>query len=144
MKSALIAVVASALALSGCVSGSLSQGELQPSQFAATAAPRSETFAGIEGGGLIGGNLGSSLTRQQRQLGLEAEYKALENTPAGQDVTWKDASSGRSGSVRAAQPYRVGSQDCRQYIHTLEMGGASQEARGTACRNENGSWTLLS
>ena len=59
-----------------------------------------------------------------------------------QGVTWQG--SGESGEVVAAQPYRVGSQNCRQYKHTVTAGGTTQTARGTACRNADGSWTPLS
>ncbi|EKF19771.1 RT0821/Lpp0805 family surface protein [Nitratireductor pacificus] len=142
MRFAPVALIAFAAALSGCVGGSLSQAELQPNQFAPAPA-KANVIAGIEGGGLVNGTLGTALSRQQRRLAMEAEYRALESTPAGQDVAWRDGGSGRAGTVRAAQPYRVGSQDCRQYTHTIEINGASRAARGTACRNPDGSWTLL-
>ncbi|MCR5858930.1 hypothetical protein [Mesorhizobium sp. J428] len=58
-------------------------------------------------------------------------------------MAWGDKGSGRYGEVAAAQPYRVGSQDCRQYTHTVTLGGAQNVARGTACRNSDGSWTPL-
>jgi surface antigen len=59
-------------------------------------------------------------------------------------VTWKSDRSAHYGEVMAAQPYRVGSQDCRQYTHTVFSGsGAGATARGTACRNADGSWTPL-
>ncbi|MBU2192983.1 MAG: hypothetical protein KJ796_16355, partial [Alphaproteobacteria bacterium] len=72
-----------------------------------------------------------------------AEYRALEYTPAGDGVEWASASAGVGGEVTAAQPYRVGSQDCRQYTHSVSSGGVKQTARGTACRNPDGSWTPL-
>lgn len=98
---------------------------------------------GAMGGGLIGGSLGVGLDAQDRRRALEAEYRALEYTPGGQPVTWKGKSGGRSGEVVAAQPYSVGSQNCRQYIHTVYVGLEPQSARGTACRNSDGSWTPL-
>jgi surface antigen len=93
-------------------------------------------------GGLIGGTLGSGLKESDRSTALQAEYRALEYTPAGAAVEWQGAGS-LSGAVTAAQPYRVGSQDCRQYAHTVARGGQKQTARGTACRNPDGSWTPL-
>jgi surface antigen len=76
--------------------------------------------------------------------GVDAEYKALESAPAGQSVTWRDERTGRSGTVTASQPYRVGSQDCRPYSHTISASaGGTRTSRGTACRNPDGSWTLL-
>lgn len=144
MKLAPIFAVAFSAVLSGCLSSNMSGSQLEPNQFAATQTPAdSSAILGMEGGGLVGGELGDALSRRQKRLAIEAEYKALENTPAGQDVSWQDAASGRAGTVRPAQPYRVGSQDCRQYTHVIQVNGGPREARGTACRNEDGSWMLL-
>lgn len=94
-------------------------------------------------GGLIGQKLGASFDKTDRAPALEAEYKALEQTPAGQAITWTNAKNGHGGSVVAAQPYRVGSQNCRQYSHSFTVGLALQTAKGTACRATDGSWTPL-
>jgi surface antigen len=93
-------------------------------------------------GGLVGGLLGQGLDTGDRRRALEAEYRALEYMPAGQAVSWGEADV-RGGRVVAGSPYRVGSQDCRQYTHTVFAGPQSQMARGSACRNPDGSWTLL-
>ena len=94
-------------------------------------------------GGLIGQKLGAAFERSDRGAALEAEYKALEQTPAGVAVMWNGERTGNSGSVVAAQPYRVGSQNCRQYAHTFNVRSVTQVAKGTACRNGDGSWTPL-
>ncbi|WP_417020890.1 hypothetical protein [Candidatus Phyllobacterium onerii] len=93
------------------------------------------------GNGLIGNN--PSLDASDRKRALQAEYQALEYSPAGKTVEWKNSSGSHSGEVVAAQPYQVGSQNCRQYTHTVRIDGTPQSARGTACRNEDGSWTPL-
>jgi len=94
-------------------------------------------------GGLVGGRIGTGLSQRDKSAALEAEYRALEYTQSGQPVTWKGSQAGVYGEVVAAQPYRVGSQDCRQYTHTVYSGGQPRVARGTACRNRDGSWTPL-
>ena len=93
--------------------------------------------------GLMGQKLGTAFDKSDRAPALEAEYNALEQTPAGQSVTWSNPANGHGGTVTAAQPYRVGSQNCRQYAHTFSVGGLAQAAKGTACRNGDGSWTPL-
>ncbi|MBE7183661.1 MAG: hypothetical protein INR68_04545 [Methylobacterium mesophilicum] len=103
---------------------------------------RDEIIAALNGG-LVGGRIGSGLSDGEKRKALEAEYRALENTPSGQRVAWQGDDSGRRGEVVAAQPYRVGSQDCRQYSQTVFTQAGSQTARGTACRNTGGSWQLL-
>ncbi|WP_367715348.1 RT0821/Lpp0805 family surface protein [Nitratireductor sp. GISD-1A_MAKvit] len=144
MKLTPIAAIGFSALLSGCLSGGAPVSRLEPTSFASTqVAKDNSAILGIEGGGLVGGTLGQPLSRRQKRLAIEAEYKALESTPAGQDISWRDSGSGRAGTVRPAQPYRVGSQDCRQYMHVIRIEGEMREARGTACRNEDGSWMLL-
>ncbi|NTS30177.1 hypothetical protein HQ945_02825 [Phyllobacterium sp. BT25] len=102
-------------------------------------APASGVIAAL-GNGLVGN---ASLDASDRKRALQAEYQALEYSPAGKTVEWKNSTGTRSGEVVAAQPYQVGSQNCRQYTHTVRIDGTPQSARGTACRNEDGTWTPL-
>jgi len=94
-------------------------------------------------GGLIGRSGVDAISRSDRQKALEAEYRALEYMPPGQTVTWY-GSGGLTGEVMAAQPYRVGSQDCRPYTHRLQTAAGPVTVRGTACRSPQGTWTPLS
>jgi surface antigen len=145
MKSALFTLLTLTL-LSGCASlgfGTKKQASEPVTQpVVETVQPGTRLIDRLSGG-LIGQKLGQSLSASDRQPALEAEYKALEATKAGQAVAWANPSTGHGGSVTAAQPYRVGSQNCRQYTHTFAMGSPSQTVRGTACRNGDGSWTPL-
>lgn len=141
-----VALVSALLAVSGCTT--LGKGPdvtvaPQPASLPPSGGKVTTTIISAMGGGLVGGSIGSGLSDADKRKALEAEYKALEYTASGQKVTWKGDSSGRSGEVVAAQPYRVGSQDCRQYTHTVFTGTAGATARGTACRNADGSWTPL-
>ncbi|WP_188824227.1 hypothetical protein [Brucella endophytica] len=102
--------------------------------------PARSDVLGALGNGLIG-TAASRLSSGDRRKALEAEYKALEYARAGDATSWKGSDA--SGEVVAAQPYQVGSQNCRQYTHTFTVNGAPQTARGTACRNGDGSWTPL-
>ncbi|MER9265696.1 hypothetical protein NKI63_14115 [Mesorhizobium sp. M0410] len=139
-----VALVSALLAISGCTT--LSKGPAVTATPAATppsGAKVATTIISAMGGGLVGGSIGASLSETEKRSALEAEYKALEYTASGQKVAWKSDSSAHRGEVVAAQPYRVGSQDCRQYTHTVFTGTAGATARGTACRNADGSWTPL-
>ncbi|MGE0501442.1 MAG: hypothetical protein AB7I79_07210 [Rhizobiaceae bacterium] len=137
MRLTVVSLVA-LFSLSGCVTSGLSGSSTSPLE-----TTRTETRTIAMGGGLVAGAIGQGFTESERRKALEAEYRALEYTPAGQKITWKSDDSGRSGEVVAAQAYRVGSQDCRQYQHTVFGGSQSRSARGTACRNADGSWTPL-
>jgi surface antigen len=139
--------LAATLALGGCATTNPGSGTVvggfagQPTRPAS--APAGQAIINAMAGGLIGGNVGAGLSGSERVQALEAEYRALEYAPVGEAVVWGKKSSGRYGEVVAATPYRVGSQDCRQYTHTVHVGSTPNVARGTACRNADGSWTPL-
>jgi surface antigen len=91
-------------------------------------------------GGIVG-RAGANLSSSDRSRALEAEYRALEAAAGGQAIAWKGDDA--SGQVIANAPYQVGRQNCRQYRHTLTVGGRETTARGAACRNSDGTWTPL-
>jgi surface antigen len=141
-----VALVAGLLAGSGCTTTGLGSGagvvpSLGGSDDSASSGKVASRIINAMDGGLIGGSIGGGLNDGDRRKALEAEYRALEYGQGGQAVAWKG--EGRSGEVVAAQPYRVGSQDCRQYSQTVFTTGTPLVARGTACRNADGSWTPL-
>lgn len=142
---AIIILMSAALVLGGCASSGSRNASAGGSLLGSFAGGNRTGNAGTAaiGEGLIGGAAGASLEAGDRRLALEAEYQALEYTLAGKPVSWTGTNGGTAGEVVAYQPYRVGSQDCRQYMHTVVVGGRSQTMRGAACRNEDGSWTLL-
>ncbi|MGV1790920.1 hypothetical protein GR212_27225 [Rhizobium lusitanum] len=127
-----------AVALSGCstTGGKGSGTSLLPS----SKPPASATFIDALEGGIVG-RTGIKLSDSDKQRALEAEYRALESSPLGQPVAWKGRDA--SGEVIAAAPYQVGSQNCRQYTHTITVDDKPTTARGAACRNDDGTWTPL-
>jgi len=89
---------------------------------------------------LLGGEA-AALSAAEKKQAMAAEYQALEYKKAGEAVRWAGARA--SGAVVPGQPYRVGAQNCRQYSHEWQLNGAPHMMRGSACRNEDGSWTPL-
>jgi surface antigen len=141
----LAGIVAAGLLLTGCMSSQSDGSSTLIGAFASplrSEQPMSASIAEAMAGGLIGRSLGEDLDRGDRQRALEAEYRALEYTASGEPVAWHSGAR-LSGQVVAAPPYRVGSQNCRQYTHTVRQNGAERVGRGTACRNPDGSWTPL-
>lgn len=141
----LAGIAVAGLFLTGCVSSPSGSGSSLIGAFASPAGsdqPMSATIAEAMAGGLIGRGLGDDLDRGDRRRALEAEYRALEYAASGEPVAWQSGSR-TSGQVVAAPPYRVGSQNCRQYSHTVSQNGTERVGRGTACRNADGSWTPL-
>lgn len=142
MKLKVFLSIASGLVLSACATAGIKAPGL-PAIGGDSSSKTATAIIAAMNGGLVGGRIGAGLSERDRAAALEAEYRALEYTQSGRPVTWKGSQAGVYGEVTAAQPYRVGSQDCRQYTHTVYVSSQPRNARGTACRNSDGSWTPL-
>jgi len=94
-------------------------------------------------GGLIGNQIGQSLDERDRERAYAAQMDALERGQSGAPVTWRNPDSGRYGTVVPGPAYVERGHNCRSYTHTIYIGGQPQTARGTACRNPDGTWTPL-
>ena len=95
-------------------------------------------------GALIGNRIGASLDEQDKRLAYEAEMNALERGPSGAPVSWRNPDSGRYGSVVPGPAYADRGRNCRAYTETIYIDGRPQTARGTACRNPDGTWAPIS
>jgi surface antigen len=117
-------------ALTGAVAGGLlggSQGSL------------GGAAAGAVAGGLVGSVIGAELDAADRKVAMEAEYRALEYGRPGAPVQWRGR-SGRHGDVVVGATYRVNDYSCRDYTETIYIDGRPESARGTACRQPDGTW----
>ncbi|WP_306118119.1 MULTISPECIES: hypothetical protein [unclassified Roseitalea] len=132
-----------ALALGGCVAGDAMS--VAPSPLAPTRpAPEMAGILAPLQGGLVGRMAELGMDDAARLQALQTEYRALEYTAPGDIASWQGQGGRVAGQVVPSQPYRVGSQDCRQFTHTITAGTEEVVERGTACRNADGSWALLS
>jgi surface antigen len=95
-------------------------------------------------GALIGNRIGAALDDEDKRRAYAAEMEALESGPSGAPVGWRNPDSGRYGSVVPGPAYVDNGRNCRAYTETIYIDGRPQTARGTACRNPDGSWTPLS
>ncbi len=95
-------------------------------------------------GALIGNRIGAALDDEDKKRAYEAEMNALESGPSGAPVGWRNPDSGRYGSVVPGPAYDQSGRKCRAYTETIYIDGRPQTARGTACRNPDGTWTPLS
>lgn len=79
------------------------------------------------------------LSGRAEQSALTAEYQALQFGAVGQPVPWE--SDGYRGQVVPTQLYRVGSQECRGFTHTITGGRDTTRRVATACRADDDVWT---
>lgn len=96
-------------------------------------------------GAWAGNEVGKSLDRADRAYATRAEYDALEYSRSGETRSWNNPDSGHYGYVTPQAAYQNSyGQYCREYSHTVYVGGQPQRAYGTACRQPDGSWQIVS
>jgi surface antigen len=90
----------------------------------------------------MGADVGRSLTEEDREVALKAEYEALEYGRAGQSTNW-EGPEGNRGHIVVGPMYEVNRLGCREYTHRVSIGGRPRVVRGTACRQPDGVWRVL-
>lgn len=95
-------------------------------------------------GAYAGSSIGSSLDRADRQYHDQAAQRAY-SAPLNNQINWSNPESGNSGTIT---PIREGNNAstgayCREYRQTINVGGKSETAIGSACRNPDGTWTIV-
>jgi surface antigen len=101
------------------------------------------TVIGAAVGGFLGNRIGTALDDEDKRRAYAAQLQALETGPSGAPVAWRNPDSGRYGNVVPGPAYEANGATCRSYSQTIYIDGNLQAARGTACRNPDGSWTVV-
>ena len=112
----------------------------------AVAGPGNRVGGAVVGGllgGLIGNRIGAAMDDEDKQRAYAAQMDALDRGAPGAPVSWKNPDSGRYGTVVPGPAYQESGRNCRSYTHTIYIDGRPETARGTACRNPDGTWTML-
>ncbi len=95
-------------------------------------------------GALAGQSLGASLDRADRRRAAEAAQYSLEATPSGTTTAWHNPDSDNSGTITPGDGYRApDGAYCREFQQTVTIGGRREDAYGTACRQPDGSWRII-
>ena len=103
------------------------------------------TAAGAAVGALLGSNIGQKLDKYDRIYAVRAQQSALETNKSGQPSSWSNPDSGNSGIIIPTRTIvqKQGGQPCREYQHTVTIGGKTEKAYGRACRETDGSWKIV-
>lgn len=96
-------------------------------------------------GGAAGYEIGRSLSSQDRASLSDTTYQSLAYDQDYSPRSWNSSDSDYYGSVTPTRTYedRYG-QTCRQFEQTIYIEGRRETGRGTACRNQDGSWQIVS
>lgn len=99
---------------------------------------------GVLLGGLLGSEVGRSLDKADQAYAARTTQKALEHNPTGERSQWRNPDSGHSGAVTPVRTYeRNDGQPCREFQQVVTIGGKSEQAYGTACRQADGTWKIV-
>ncbi|CAO3438272.1 RT0821/Lpp0805 family surface protein [Azospirillum doebereinerae] len=159
MRSALSAVLIAALlstTLAGCQTGSMGTkegvgtvggavaGGLIGSRFGGGSGKLVAVGIGTLLGAFAGRELGSSLDRADQTYADQAATRAYA-APIGQQIRWNNPQSGNQGTIVPIRDgYAEGGAYCREFQQTIVVGGRTEQAHGTACRQPDGSWKIAS
>lgn len=92
-------------------------------------------------GGFIGGQIGKSMDQTDR---LQMQ-QALENNRTGSTTSWTNPDTHTRYRVRPTKTYKKPSgQYCREYTTNAVIAGKTQQMYGTACRQPDGTWKVIS
>ncbi|WP_245987092.1 RT0821/Lpp0805 family surface protein [Azospirillum thermophilum] len=94
-------------------------------------------------GAFLGREVGASLDRADEQYARQAETRAY-SAPIGERITWNNPQTGHYGTIVPVRDgYAQGGAYCREFQQTIVVGGRTEQAHGTACREPDGSWKIV-
>jgi surface antigen len=98
---------------------------------------------GTLGGAYLGSEIGKSLDAADRMYMEQNAQSTLEHSKTDERSSWKNPDSGNSGTFKPTRTYASSSgQSCREYETTIYVDGREETAKGTACRQPDGSWKI--
>jgi surface antigen len=151
--SSVAAVLACGVALSACQNSNVGVGQgvgavggavlggLVGNQIGDGSGRVAATIAGAALGGLLGGALGSQFDESDRRRAEQAQLQAVSR---GRPASWRAQNTDAYGSVEPGEIYTSGTGNCREYTHTIFIGGRPRQGKGTACQNAQGEWEIVS
>jgi surface antigen len=123
--------------------GGAALGGLLGSQFGSGRGKLAATGAGVLIGALVGSEIGRSMDKVDRMKANQA-INTAQAAPLGETIEWDNPNTGNYGTVT---PVRDGTSSsgnyCREFQQTVTIGGKTEEAYGTACRQPDGSWQIV-
>ena len=100
------------------------------------------TGAGAVLGALAGLEIGKSLDRADKAYMGQTTQASLEHTRSGETSTWTKPDSGHGGTVTPTRTYQRNGTYCREFQQSVTIGGNTEQAYGTACRQPDGTWKI--
>jgi surface antigen len=120
-------------------------GAIAGAQFGQGSGQIAAAVAGTLRGALVGSEVGRSLDKADLAYANRANTQA-QAAPLNQPIQWNNPQTGNYGTitpVRDGTDTRTGAY-CRDFQQTVTIGGKTESAYGTACRQPDGTWKVVS
>ena len=154
-KKILMGALLSSIALTACSEGAgitgadvgtgigAVSGAVIGSQFGGGSGKTVAAVVGALAGAWIGNKVAAGMTSQDRGYYETAASRAA-TAPVGQQITWSNPQSGNQGTIIPVREGRDSNGSaCREYQQTVTIGGKTERAYGTACKQADGSWKVI-
>ena len=100
--------------------------------------------AAIIAGTLVGAAIGGSVGRSMDATDRAKTAGTLETVRTGVPSTWSNPDTGNQYTVVPTRTYETAQGPCREYTVDAIVGGKKEKVYGTACRQPDGSWKVVS
>lgn len=96
-------------------------------------------------GGFVGGSIGRKMDDVDRLKHAQAQQRAFQTGVSGNGQQWFNPDTGAYGSVTPQSAYQTAQgQYCREFQQEITIGNDQVDSYGTACRQPDGSWKIIS
>ena len=96
------------------------------------------------GGVIAGAVVGNAIYQGMQRADELRVARALETTPSGQTVSWRNPDTGAHYRVTPQPAFKSADRrDCRDYTTWAFVDGYERQLNGTACRTDDGRWQLV-
>jgi len=121
--------------------GGAAGGAILGSQIGGGSGKTAATAIGAVLGALAGREIARSMSEADQQRAYSAERTAVARN---ESITWNNPETGNRGTIEPVRTYTNDAGNlCREYTHSVYINGRPETARGTACRQDDGTWRLV-
>lgn len=123
--------------VSGAIGGSVTGSEVSRSD-------RDPAVLGALLSRINGDEVDEALVDEDKRLMAELVFVVLDHGADGDNKTWRNRYSRHHGSFTAHSTWRTSeSVECRRFTNTIYVGEVESRANGTACRQRDGTWSVM-
>ena len=95
-------------------------------------------------GAYVGGEIGQDMDDEDMMLMSDVAIYVLDHGADGYSRSWRNRHSHHYGHLTAHSTYRTtGAVTCRRFTNTVYLSRRPQRSAGTACRQQDGRWSII-